>query len=56
MNGEMPHLGAQQPGETYYFSALIVNLFGIINMGGKRTHLMTYTYHEGEGSKGGNFV
>jgi hypothetical protein len=52
----LPQLGEHQPGETYYFSPLTVNCFGLANVGLDKAHLTAYIYHEGEGKKGGNNV
>jgi hypothetical protein len=55
-NLALPWLGKHQPGETYYFSPLTVNCFGIANVGMEKALLTAYIYHEGEGKKGGNNV
>jgi hypothetical protein len=55
-NLDLPYLGEHQPGETYYFSPLTVNCFGIANVGMEKATLTAYIYHEGEGKKGGNNV
>jgi hypothetical protein len=50
---ELPFFGASQPGDTYYFSALKINVFGIVDasiFGGK---LSAYVYDKGVGKKGG---
>lgn len=58
----MPHFGSEQPGETYYFSPLTYNCFGMVDPTrtdeeNKRIdHLIAHLYHEGEGTKGGNNV
>ena len=55
-NMELPFFGESQPGDTYYFSALKINVFGIVDcsiFGGK---LSVHVYHEGVGKKGGNNV
>ena len=53
-NLDLPHFGEEQPGDSYYFSPLFVNVFGVVNCA---TDVMNaYTYHEGEGDKGGNNV
>ena len=49
-------MGESQPGDTYYFSVLKINVFGIADcsiFGGK---LSAHVYHEGVGKKGGNNV
>jgi hypothetical protein len=56
MNMELPFFGASQPGDTYYFSPLKINVFGIVDcsiFGGK---LSAHVYNEGVGKKGGNNV
>lgn len=55
-NVECPFFGHQQPGETYYFSPLSINIFGIVNACGPKEQLTAYCYHEGQGKKGGNNV
>jgi hypothetical protein len=55
-NLALPYLGEHQPGETYYFSPLTINCFGIANVGLPKAQLSAYIYHEGEGKKGGNNV
>ena len=55
-NVDMPQLGANQPGKTYYLSPLRVFVFGIVNCGLSGGTLDAYVYHEGEGRKGGNNV
>ena len=55
-NMELPFFGASQPGDTYYFTPLKINVFGIVDcciFGGK---LSAHVYHEGIGKKGGNNV
>ena len=55
-NMELPFFGESQPGDTYYFSPLKINVFGIVDcsiFGGK---LSAHVYHEGVGKKGGNNV
>jgi hypothetical protein len=55
-NLALPYLGEHQPGETYYFSPLTVNCFGLVNVGMEKPTLTAYIYHEGEGKKGSNNV
>ena len=52
----LPFLEKDQPGETYYFSPLTVNCFGVINTAVEKHELTAFLYHEGEGKKGGNVV
>jgi hypothetical protein len=55
-NNELPSHGNEQPGETYYFSPLTVNIFGVVDTD-KADHTLTaYCYDEGVGKKGGNNV
>ena len=56
MNLTLPFFGAEQPGDFYYISPLTVNAFGAVDASTTRTKLYGYTYHEGEGKKGGNSV
>ena len=53
-NLDMPHFGCEQPGDTYYFSPLTINVFGIVDY--SLEELDAYVYTEGEGKKGGNNV
>jgi hypothetical protein len=57
-NAGMPHMGSDQPGETYYYSALIVPIFGIAepSIGPENDHLHAFVYYEHEAKKGGNNV
>ena len=55
-NMELPCFGASQPGDTYYFSALKINVFGVVDcsiFGGK---LSVHVYHEGVGKKGATML
>ena len=52
----MPHLGDEQPGETYYYSPVNVYTLGIVNTGLTPMKLFAYVCHEDEGKKGGNNV
>ena len=48
-NLDMPHFGGEQPGDTYYFSPLTVNVFGVCDYA---TELLNaYVYTEAEGKK-----
>ena len=53
-NLDLPHFGGEQPGETYYFSPLTINGFGVVDYSVEE--LNAYIYTEGEGKKGGNNV
>ena len=53
-NIDLPHFGCEQPGETYYYSPLIVNCFGCTDLA--TDILDAFIYNEGEGRKGGNNV
>jgi hypothetical protein len=48
--------GACQAGDTYYFSPLNGNVFGIVDCGVQGGALHAYPYHEGMGRKGGDNV
>ena len=52
----LPNFAGEQPGETYYYSPLNYNAFGIVDCSKKPTELACYVDHEGEGKKGGNNV
>jgi hypothetical protein len=52
----MPHYGGEQPGENYYFSALTINLFGIVDLSLHPNKLKCYDYREFTGKKGINNV
>mgnify|MGYP005848044159 CR=1 FL=1 len=52
----LPNFAQEQPGETYYYSPLNYNAFGVVDCSTKPTELACYVYHEGEGKKGGNNV
>jgi hypothetical protein len=58
LNVSMPQMGADQPGETYYSSPLIVPIFGIAesNLSNENDHLHAYLYYKQEAKKGGNNV
>ncbi len=55
-NLELPHFGAEQPQDIYYFSAITVNVFGIADVTRSPTHMIAYGYTQDQGSKGGNNV
>ena len=52
MNLTLPHLGQEQPGDTYYFSPIFLYCLGIVDAGTQK--LTEYLYQEREGGKGGN--
>jgi hypothetical protein len=52
----LPHFGAEQPADIYYFSELTVNIFGIADVTQKPTKMIAYGYTEDQGGKGGNNV
>ena len=54
-NFGLPYFGSEQPGETYYFSPLNVNCFGVVDVT-LNNHLHAFVYDEGTGKKGGNNV
>ena len=53
-NLDLPHFGGEQPGDTYYFSPLTINGFGVVDY--SIEELNSYIYTEAEGKKGGNNV
>ena len=53
-NLDLPHFGSEQPRDTYYFSSLTVNAFGLVD---HATEILSaHVYDEGEKKKGGNNV
>jgi hypothetical protein len=53
----IPHIGGEQPGETYYFIPLSIYCFGVVNPLLPQDQLYANMYHEGQGQKGaGNNV
>ncbi len=52
----LPHFRAEQPADIYYFSELMVNIFGISDVTRKPTKMIAYGYTEDQGGKGGNNV
>jgi hypothetical protein len=55
-NMPMPHSGGEQPGEIYCFSALAINLFGIVDLSRTPNKLNCYWYIEFTVKKGSNNV
>lgn len=55
-NLDLPHFGAEQPGETYYFTPKTVFSFGVADVSLARARLYAYCYEEENGKKGGNNV
>ena len=55
-NVELPHFGAEQPQDIYYFSAITVNIFGMADVTKTPTKMLAYGYREDQGGKGGNNV
>ena len=55
-NIELPFFGNSQPGDTYYFSHLKVNVFGVVDCCIPGGSLGAHVYHKGNGKKGGNNV
>ncbi len=63
-NIELPFLGDQQPGDTYYLTPKSVYVFGMVDMAHKYNHIVqsvgehlhTHVYSEKEGDKGSNIV
>ena len=55
-NISCPQLAKSQAGDTFYWSALNVFIFGIVDTAIRGGALDAYVYHEGHGKKGGNNV
>jgi hypothetical protein len=55
-NMEKPYFGRDQPGDTYYFTPLTVNVLGIVDTRPAKDTLHAYVYEEDQGHKGGNNV
>jgi hypothetical protein len=57
-NTSMPKMGPGQPGETYYYTSLIIPNFGIAecSLSPDNGHLHAYVYYEHEAKKGGNNI
>jgi hypothetical protein len=55
-NLELPHFGAGQPQDIYYFSAITVNIFGVTDVTKKPMTMLAFGYTEDQGGKGGNNV
>ena len=54
-NVELPqHLGANQPGKSYYLSSLSIYIFGIVDTGIKGDVLDAYAYPEWQGGNRGD--
>ena len=51
---DIPQFGGEQPGLTYYYSPVNVNVFGCVDYATE--HMEAFLYHKGEGKKGGNNV
>jgi hypothetical protein len=54
-NLNLPHFGSTQPGETYFYTPLILYLFGVVDTS-NHDHLIGHLFREGDGKKGGNSV
>jgi hypothetical protein len=54
-NLNLPHFGSTQPGETYFYTPLILCLFGVVDTS-NNDHLIGHLFLEGDGKKGGNSV
>jgi hypothetical protein len=55
-NLDIPHVGAEQPGDTYYFSPKNVYVFGCVDGSSDPAELDAYAYEEETGNKGSNNV
>ena len=51
-NLELPHVGGEQVGDTYYYSPIALYCLGIVNAA--INQLYAYVYSEADGRKGGN--
>lgn len=51
-NLDLPHVGQEQPGDTYYYSPIWIYCLGIVNS--KTNQLYAYTYPESAAKKGAN--
>ena len=59
----LPWFGRNQPGDSYYFMPLNINIFGFVNVAHRLTnqdlvkdHLYANIYKEGTAKRGGNEV
>jgi hypothetical protein len=52
----IPHFGKEHHGETYYYSPLTINLFGVLDLSRSPNKLDCYVYREFTGKKGSNNV
>jgi hypothetical protein len=52
----IPHFGKEQPGDTYYYFPLTINLFGLVDLSRSPNKLDCYAYREFTGKKGSNNV
>lgn len=52
----LPHFGAEQPVDLYYFSELTVNVFCIANICNKPTTMLAYGYTEYQGERGATML
>jgi hypothetical protein len=50
------HLRKDQPGDTYYYSPLTINMFGLVDLSRSQNKLDCYAYREFTGKKGSNNV
>jgi len=55
-NASIPMFGQSQPGDTYYFSPMTINIFGIVDCSIRGGTLAAHVYTEGDGKKGGDNV
>ena len=53
-NLDLPHLGGEQPGDTYYYSPVWIYCLGIVDT--SEDKLYAYVYKESDAKKGGNNV
>jgi hypothetical protein len=55
-NIPLSHYGGEKPGEIYYFSALKIKIFGIVDLSRTPNKLNCYTYRKFTGKKRSNNV
>ena len=55
-NMQLPYFGKEQPGDTYYFSPLTINVFGVVDCSVEHGILSAHVYDKGKGKKGGDNV
>jgi len=56
MTGQVPSFRGEQPGETYYYSPLNINVEGVVDLCDETPKMRAFCWHEGEGGRGGNNI